>query len=415
MDNQTTPPQMTPQEVMPAENKPKFLRYLPYIILPLVGGIVVFAAMNFYKPKETTTLTPTPNQETQTPSVTETVPPTTQPKAGDISVNWLSEPVKVNPSTIGLSVKDPNAWRGMKVDDLYMVYQVGTVVNAPFQNDKFYVIARACLGPCGSFYYRVIDDRGKQGLVFLANLSNEIVQSDKVFFIETRQYDVPALRFPEKLSVQYAGKTLNFEADDMSPATMFKDYIKLESWNRSMQKDTARNLKSDIRHPQYGILYEETDDGYFIVKLPDGTLKLYRLQFSFSLSDDDETDFLVQFAKLNLRLANSSTFTANYTPISPGVCPPREYDVQKGIESKIKKSGTIDSAGDFYELSNPNDPMYDEIYQSFYNPDKISHDAFLADHPIIFLKDALDRWVRFRNTKFYPAAESDCRYFDSVL
>ena len=415
MENQTTPPQMTPPELTPIENKSKFLRYLPYVILPLVGGVVVFAAMNFYKPKETATPTPTVNQETQTPQVTETPPPTTQPKAGDISVSWLSEPVKVSPSTIGLSVKDPNAWEGIKVDDLYAVYQVGTVTSAPFQNDKFYVIARACLGPCGSFYYRIIDDRGKQGLVFLTNLSNEIDQSDKVFFVETGQYDVPTLRFPTKLSVQYAGKTLNFEAEDFSPATMFKDYIERGNWDQSTKKYTARNLKSNIRHPQYGILYEETDDGYFITRLPDGTLKLYRLQFPFSLSDDDKTGFLVQSAKLNLRLTNGGTFTANYTPISPRVCPPREYDAQKGIEGKIKKSGTIDSAGDFYELSNPNDPMYDEIYQSFYNPDKISHAAFLADHPIIFWKDALDRWFRLRNSKFYPAVETECGYFDSVL
>ena len=138
MENQPTPPQMTPPELTPVENKPKFLRYLPYVILPLVGGVVVFAAMNFYKPKDVSTPTPTPNQETQTPAVTETTPPTTQPKAGDISVNWLSEPVKVNPSTIGLSVKDPNAWEGIKVDDLYAVYQVGIVTNAPFQNDKFW-------------------------------------------------------------------------------------------------------------------------------------------------------------------------------------------------------------------------------------------------------------------------------------
>lgn len=406
---------MNPPELTPAENKSKFLHYLPYVILPLLGGVVVFVAMNFYKPKETTTPTPTVNQKTQTPPVTETPLPITQPKAGDISVNWLSEPVKVNPLTIGLSVKDPNAWEGIKVDDLYAVYQVGAVTNAPFQNDKFYVIARACLGPCGSFYYRVVDDRGKQGLVLLANLSNEVDQSDKVFFVESSQYDIPALRFPAKLSVQRAGISLSFEAEDFSPATMFKDYIERGNWNQSTQKYTARNLKSDIRHPQYGILYEETDDGYFIARLPDGTLKLYRLQFPFSLSDDDKTGFLVQSAKLSLRLTNSDTFTANYTPISPRVCPPREYDVQKGIESKIKKSGTIDSAGDFYELSDSNDPMYTEIYQSFYNPNKISYATFLADHPFVFWKDVLGRWFRLRNAKFYPAVETECGYFDSVL
>src|SRR3990167_4325047 len=182
MENQTTPPQMTPPELTP-ENKQKFLRYLPYVILPLVGGVVVFAAMNFYKQKEAATPTPIVNQETQTPPVTETPPPTTQPKVGDISVNWLSEPVKVSPSTIGLSVKDPNAWEGIKGDDIYAIYQVGTVTSAPFLNDKFYVIARACvMRPCGSFHYRVIDDSGKQGLIFLTNLSNEIDQSDKVFF-----------------------------------------------------------------------------------------------------------------------------------------------------------------------------------------------------------------------------------------
>ncbi|MBI2309288.1 hypothetical protein HYU89_00085 [Candidatus Collierbacteria bacterium] len=415
MENQPTPPQMNPPELTPAENKSKFLHYLPYVILPLLGGVVVFVAMNFYKPKETTTPTPTVNQKTQTPPVTETPLPITQPKAGDISVNWLSEPVKVNPLTIGLSVKDPNAWEGIKVDDLYAVYQVGAVTNAPFQNDKFYVIARACLGPCGSFYYRVVDDRGKQGLVLLANLSNEVDQSDKVFFVESSQYDIPALRFPAKLSVQRAGISLSFEAEDFSPATMFKDYIERGNWNQSTQKYTARNLKSDIRHPQYGILYEETDDGYFIARLPDGTLKLYRLQFPFSLSDDDKTGFLVQSAKLSLRLTNSDTFTANYTPISPRVCPPREYDVQKGIESKIKKSGTIDSAGDFYELSDSNDPMYTEIYQSFYNPNKISYATFLADHPFVFWKDVLGRWFRLRNAKFYPAVETECGYFDSVL
>jgi len=211
------------------------------------------------------------------------------------------------------------------------------------------------------------------------------------------------------------GINLNFEAEDFSPATMFSDYIARGNYNQSTQKYSGRNLKSDIRHPQYGILYEETDEGYFISKLPDGTLKLYRLTFLFSLFSDDKTGFLVQSAKLNLRFSNGSTFSANYTPISPRVCPPREYDVQKGIESKIKKSGTIDSAGEFYELSNSNDPMYNEIYQSFYNPDKISYATFLSDHPFIFWKDALGRIFRLRNAKFYPAVETECGYFNSVL
>jgi uracil-DNA glycosylase family 4 len=39
-------------------------------------------------------------------------------------------------------------------------------------------------------------------LVFLTNLSNEIDQSDKVFFVETGQYDVPTLRFPTAESVK---------------------------------------------------------------------------------------------------------------------------------------------------------------------------------------------------------------------
>ncbi len=389
MENQPTPPQMNPPELAPTDNKPKFLRYLPYVIIPLVGGVVVFAAINFYRPKEVTAPTPTPttNQEAQTPSPTETPAQTTQPKVGDISVNWLVEPVKVSPATLGLSIKDPNAYEGTKVDDIYTVWQVGTIVSTTFQNDKLYVIARACLGPCGSFYYRVVDDRGRMGLVLLTNLSNEMDQSDNVFFTESSQYDIPALRLPPKLSVQYSGANLNFEAEDFSPAAMFKDYV---------DGYTKRSLNQNIRHPQYGILYEETDAGYFIVKLPDGTVKFYRLVFPFTLSDGS-AGFLMASTKLDLSFYDGSKFSANYTPTAPAACPPRKYDILKNIEGQLEKKGVFNSTNEFYELRNPEDK------------------SNLSKHPEIYWKDVLGRWFRLKNMEFYYGAETECFYFDSVL
>lgn len=329
----------------------------------------------------------------------------------NLDVDWLASPAVVDPASIGLKVVDPWAPKGTKVSEAYSVFNVGTIKTAPWQEKRLLLIDTACYGLCPQILYRVIDDRGGKGLVFLKNLSNALQDYDEPFFVQEENYDISGLHLPKTLSVASSGAALTLEEEDFSPATRFDDYV-----NRMNKKPP---LVSKFVDATVGTIYENTEEGTFFVKNPDSSLKLYRLKFPFTLSDDAVAGHLVQSTSLALLPTNGTVTDGIYSPVKYfQICPPRQYGVQSGIDAKVTKAGTFGASEEFYVTKSASDPLSKDIYDSYVGAAQektLTLDQFTKDYGVIFWKDALGRWIRMYKSKYEPPVETECLYMNSAL
>lgn len=330
----------------------------------------------------------------------------------NLDVDWLKTPAVVAPASLGLKVVDPSAPKTMTVNEAYKVFNVGTIKTAPWKGDRLLLIETRCYGPCPNLLYRVIDDRNVRGFVFLKNLSNPILDYDEQFFSQENNYDIPDLHLPASLAVASGGSSYVLEEEDFSPSVRFDQY--------TLRTGAKPTLLPKFTHEKVGTIYENTEEGTFFVKNSDTTVKLYRLKFPFTLSDDSNAGHLIQSASLSLLLTDGTLAEGIYTPVSwMRICPPREYRVYTGIDSKFTKAGTFGANETFYATKSASDPLNKEIYDAYisYAPQNktLTLDQFTKDHGVIFWKDGLGRWFRMFQTKYEPGVETECSYIDSAL
>ncbi|MBI4280566.1 hypothetical protein HY628_00020 [Candidatus Uhrbacteria bacterium] len=309
----------------------------------------------------------------------------------------------------------PFSTTGLADENYFDVYQVGTVeAPASLRGNRLLLIERQVA--FGFLHYRVLDDPKKIKLVFLTNLSNIMDPEDEPYFIKTTLYDIPDLRLPNEVTLTVQGKEVKFFAERFSPAVLFVTFI-----NR-LSSSAPGQLKADLVHPTYGTLYKDLDFGSFIFRLPDHTLKLYHLEYPMPT-----TTFAREYAgglegaPLTLRLNDGTTLTDEYTLDAPWLCPPRKYNIYQATEGdsddRFKEGGRLSNEILFYEPRQTDDPLYQDIYNQIYwrAATAISYQEFLAEHPVILVSDRLGRWQILTKVKFYPALETECGYFNSVL
>ncbi len=334
-----------------------------------------------------------------------------------LTVEWNEEPVQHDISNYDFTIPEDLQEYEDDVNDFYKVYQVGIVNSEPFQGKPFLLIERTCNGPCGIGHYRVIDDRDDQGLILLRIISNQIWEGDHQYFTISDAYDVSELHYAEFLNIEYDTRTLSFEAEEFSPAVLFKDYA-YNIWDNN----ASRIKSSYLRHDVYGTLYERDEGGIFMVKLPDHTVKIYRLEFPFELSKGDGyTSYLDStgiYIPVDTNNERNKSISGSYTPISiQNVCPPVTYSYISDIEDRLVSAGTLDRYYDKREvfiLEDDQDELYKEIYEWGWEP-SYTYEEMISDYPLIFLKDDLERWLMLVNVDYYPSLEAGCGYLNSVL
>ncbi len=354
---------------------------------------------------------------------------TSQPdQAENLDIEWLGQAKKLNVSEFHFFVKS-DEW--LTVDKAFQVYQVGVVKSEFFQESRLLLVERWLGGPGGAFHYRVVDDQKNKKLIVLSHVSNPFVDEDAGNFAVSDAYDIADLHFPETLNMSVSSKDFVLEAETFSPAVLFDDYFK-------DLKERERDVREIAVHPTYGKVFENVKDGYFIVKLPDHTVKLYRLQFPFPTTVRPDLGWVTLVSDFSFVIQGEETpsFSGTYTPVSIFPCPPRMYRVHSGIDARLKKNGifvpfkdAMESLSgstdmipmDYYEPVDTQDEFYKQAYNSSYqyypqaSQQKIAYEDFVRDHPLVFWKDAMGRWVQLSSIKYQSPVETECQYYNSIL
>lgn len=390
------------------------------VIVILVFSLLLFGALGFalginvfkYFGDNIIRVEQNENSQILSPSPEPTPSPVNiQKDASYLEIEWFEVPINIKAEVLGLKMPSFQSppWEGLTLDDIFTVHRVGKVVGGTFSGDDFYILERSCLGPCGKFHYRVIDDRKNQGLVLLKSLSNQIDPDDRGLFILTEQYDIETLHLPQKISVKYEEKLLHFTSEDFSPAVMFEEYVK------------NKILDSELSHPIYKTLYQSAEAGNFIIKLPDHTIKLYRLDLPFHLNDDPSAPYLGKTALLDIRFSPPGTvlpepnYPLYYTPMAKTVCPPAEYEIYREPGDTLKNIGALSSGEELFIPKDPDHTLNKTYFESYYKNREISYEKFIGQYPVILMRDAMDRMMILRKSAFLSPAETECPYFNSVL
>jgi hypothetical protein len=330
--------------------------------------------------------------------------------ANDLSVEWLQDPLGVDPASIGLKIVDSkkDLYDGTRLDNVYHVYHVGTVSGGIFDQDRVLLIER-WVYPFNYNHYRVIDDRKSGGLIFLKNLSNTMDADDAPFFTVSDVYSIPDLILPKTFSVTYQKSSYTLKAEAVSPVVLFSKFIGDPSNKVTLAPFTSES---------YGAMYEYSTSGIFALKMPDHTTKFYTPDYPFTLEEiKEETGSVSEVASLALTWNDGTTASETYSPLTALACPAKRYRIKSDLEtSRLAESGTISSGVSFYELVSKTDTLYKDVYDLWApSGSKISMSAFASDHPLIYLKDPFGRWMELVKTKYFIELGADCGYRDSVL
>lgn len=383
-----------------------------YFLAFVAGAVVAGAVFGFYainKAPQRSTEAIVRDGQSGEPSAVVSPQEPARPKrpVKNLQMRWNDAPIKLDPAELGFTLNYRAQQEGAKLDDLYTVYHVGTVLGDTFGGSRFLLVGRWCEGPCGLSFYRVVEwnyGAKKPQFLVLKNISAELFPVDEGIFNMTEGYDISELHVPKELRIPFKEKELVFRAEPFSPDVLFEGFT------------SKRSLKVELTHPDYGKLYEDTEGGYFIIKLPDHTVKLYRLAFPFE-GEEDRTSYRPGH-ELTLSYDNGESvvesfwFDNSYIP-----CPPIDYIVSEVQPAGLAARGTINEDGSFYEPRDTQSPLYRDFYEKVYFPGRtdVSYDEFVKSRPFIFWQDALGRWFQFTNIKDGPLAETECGHMNSVL
>lgn len=394
------------------------------ILLSFTAGVIVFAIIFVLmsapgsQPQSVTTDAESgavvesdlPEEQGLAPEVSVFVTDNGVPE-GFLEVAWNAQPVAVMPEQIGITESlyghDVAEW--LTFDELFKTYKVGEVASEPFVGAGFYVIERACEGPCGVGHYRVIDAReAGAGLILLENYSNDVFETDEQMFSLRSDIVISDLEMPSSFQIAGPSGILEFMVEPFTPAAMFNDYTTV----------SGHSYDASLVHPTYGAMFQDIvsqashvglGNGTFIVRVPDHTIKLYHLAFPFDLESSDYYGALIGAASLrNVETHEGEFISGDYSPISPAACPPRSFEIVEGAEQYAAAL----PGGEFYALENIDQAFVDRFW-TYNTVEEMQVDA--DAYNLLFFKDVLDRWFLFRNLDIYIGAETECPYRDSVL
>lgn len=176
--------------------------------------------------------------------------------------------------------------------------------------------------------------------------------------------------------------------------------------------DAIKKVRKVFTDPILGDLYL-TEEGCFVVELPDHLALSYDLDISFANPENGALDItFMDGAK------NNDFYTFNRLSCF-SQCYYLSFVEDRVIRSseRLSKVGVTSNNEDIYGIKDPADSELKKIYEdkntvAYYSDDykqipknKYTYDEFISAHPLIYWQDPLGRWIEFRNNKFLVAAE----------
>ncbi len=205
------------------------------------------------------------------------------------------------------------------------------------------------------------------------------------------------------------------------------EYISLPGTSQLLKKTTSnaflysgvKKVKKITTIAQFGDVSLTDEGGCFVAALPNGLAVTYSLEVPFVPKDTGIPQ---------ISFADGTANKDNYNFIHPtcaALCEWLEFIDEQKLQpsTRLVTVGTAANGEVIYGLKDPNDPVLKDIYKdentvAYYSdpgsaPDsfqpqgksKYTYAQFLALHPLLYWKDALGRWVQFRNARVAVAAE----------
>ncbi len=344
----------------------------------------------------------------------------------DLTINYLPdiqqldavELLKEQESALNYNTTQSGRKEWKSLLDNLEIYRVGTVASGPYQGDDLLIFHQEILFHGQVLIDRVIHDLDQNRFILLRQLSGTSDTSETyltTLFWAADDINIPSLFLPERLSLN--GATLI--AGRFSPDDIFNHFRRYYQYNADTKEDESflKNWEQIGEIKGIGTIYEELDGGYFIVRNPDHTIKIYEAELPTRnklLLGNYGRYYYPDEMELKIDLDDGGLFTGIYGfYASTSACQPSNYSVLKlspeQAETRFESMGTF--AG--YQFLAPID-LADELYDLMPKADE-ARQLVKEKYPVLMVQDGLGRYVAYFNIEFLEEYGSGCSYSNSVL
>lgn len=227
--------------------------------------------------------------------------------------------------------------------------------------------------------------------------------------------------------VKSGGKNIYFDEANIKITGIddLPEYIQLPGSDQKLRRfTTQQSIYKDLKHvnkilsdPTVGDVYLSDTGDCFIAELPNGLAVSYSLVVPFASVETGIPQITFEDGKVNVD---------NYNHIIPScgwLCDRLALVEEKDLQpsTRLEVVGTAGSQK-IYGIKDPNDKVLKDIYNdkntipyssTTQNSDgtyqnsknKYTYQQFIALRPLLYWKDALGRWIEFRNARVAVAAE----------
>lgn len=349
------------------------------------------------------------------------LPPQVSSTATVVQVNWQKQVDKVSSASVanalGVPLSDVESSSAQGSSSTF--YKVGTVTSANYAGDDFLLVSTFCDNmPCmyPTVTRMIVDPKTKHlvnvvaygGAVWGGNSAKEVFQ-----MTNANGETLPTLKPPGNIVVD--------DADITIPGMTLLDTYTLENSSYTIKLSETQDveifgqtLSPDGKMPDVKVAWKTTDGRDVYSSSNSGCLYLLKPDLTFV-----KYELVIPFRSasllLNINWTAGGKNSSDYSFADFGGCGAVNcYAVRNeaGVKSatRLVQVGTTSTGEKIYGLKDANDKELKDFYAAYKgtpsDPSNIaSYNTMVANHPIIYWKDPLNRWVRLAKTMYTPAVE----------
>lgn len=295
--------------------------------------------------------------------------------------------------------------------DLFSFYLAGSVASGKYTGYDYYLVSRTFIGDGESDdYYRILRNSSEGKMILLSKYSNEPAAEDKQFFVVAD--DAVLDNLLPKVEIPISNTDYYLEPHSESPNALFSEMVK----GFGYVTEKPRKLFTDA---QAGDIYLDEHTKTFMVRVNDGSVKIYKIKLPFVKSQEASKNWNTDDMLLDIKFTDGTQNNQRYFHGSryQFVCAAGDlYDIvpenKLNPSTQLELAGTASTGEKFYRIKDRN------ILEGFYNGTgfysemayaisdrSLTFDQFMNLNPVLFWKDPLGRWIQFTVSIFSPMAE----------
>lgn len=342
---------------------------------------------------------------------------------GEILVAWNNQPVQVDFSTlfdslssflIEIDFEQELVDYGFTLDQViedFKSYKIGTVEQGEYTGQDLYLVTYSPEGPSfRDIMFRVIKDGASP--IILTNHSDELhdYYYEKIFGLD-EETNIVNLEPTDTILVP--------DSDFILVKTEEEPFLLMSNYD---------NLRELYKYNDEDYLYKDEENGCFIVRANDGTIREYYFELDFLGEAGDAGQYAGMVPNLldivmNSGEQNNREYIFKKVGGCSGFSTCYNYsDYVENISQLFEVAQSRDGQEKFYVLRRDDNGRYDdqayEILKEMYdlihiiydlegNPinSGLTFDEFVGDNPLIYWQDPFGDFIEFSNASYLPAVE----------